>query len=368
MKFAVIRNGSNSKLNDLADGIVRACLAHGHEISSETNGVRFVLNLTNVEAPRAFRRRSQSIFVVSLVAMDELREDAQSVCYRTLVRSLSNLVLCVVPSTTLRPTGTNGRSEIYFTTPEAGFYLLPFDLEAIYQRILPIVSSHFATDNRFTVDLPAQYCGTSPIVEKIKRYGRELDALGVLPAPFPLRQILSEEDLQHIYRIYGITGASYGNLSARERIPELGKTTFWMTGRGVNKANIAKVGRDVLLVKGFDDEHGAALLSVPAYYDPKARVSVDAVEHSLIYRTFSDVGAIVHVHAWMDGVLSTRQNYPCGTRELAEEVVGLLHQTDDPSQAAVGLKNHGLTITGHSLGQIFERIRGKLLTEVPMFA
>jgi hypothetical protein len=33
----------------------------------------------------------------------------------------------------------------------------------------------------------------------------------------------------------------------------------------------------------------------------------------------------------------------------------------------VGLKNHGLTITGITLDDIFDRIRGKLRTEVPMF-
>jgi ribulose-5-phosphate 4-epimerase/fuculose-1-phosphate aldolase len=69
----------------------------------------------------------------------------------------------------------------------------------------------------------------------------------------------------------------------------------------------------------------------------------------------------------MNDVLCTRQNYPCGTRELAEEVVSLLAQADDPSRSAIGLKNHGLTITGRSLDEVFDRIRGKLLTEVPMF-
>ncbi len=88
----------------------------------------------------------------------------------------------------------------------------------------------------------------------------------------------------------------------------------------------------------------------------------------MIYRTFPEVGAIIHVHAWMDGVPCTRQNYPCGTIELAREVVDLLKQTENPSQTVVGLKNHGLTITGYDLEDIFSRIRGKLQTEVAMFA
>jgi hypothetical protein len=234
--------------------------------------------------------------------------------------------------------------------------------------MLPIAGAHYAIENRFSQDLPERLWTPSSTVEQIKRYGKELDTLGVLPTPFPLRDVLTEEDLKHIYKIYGITGLSYGNLSSRENVPELGLTTFWMTARGIDKANISRVGKDVLLVKGFDYEEGAALVSVSPDYDPKARVSVDAVEHELIYRAFPDVGAIVHVHAWMKGALCTCQNYPCGTRELAEEVVNLLTRTGDPNHAVVGLKNHGLTITGHSLEEIFSRIRGRLLTEVPMFA
>jgi len=47
---------------------------------------------------------------------------------------------------------------------------------------------------------------------------------------------------------------------------------------------------------------------------------------------------------------------------VAEKV----RQAPDPSRAVVGLKNHGLTITGPSLEDIFERIEGRLLRQVPM--
>ena len=87
----------------------------------------------------------------------------------------------------------------------------------------------------------------------------------------------------------------------------------------------------------------------------------------MIYETFPEVGAIVHVHAWMEDIPCTRQNYPCGTVELAEEVVGIIKQTPNPARAVVGLKNHGLTITGYSLEDIFDRITGRLKTEVEMF-
>ena len=107
---------------------------------------------------------------------------------------------------------------------------------------------------------------------------------------------------------------------------------------------------------------------MPGDYDKKARVSVDAVEHALIYKSFPDVGAIIHVHAWMDGIMCTRQNYPCGTIELAKEVLNLIRHTSNPASTAVGLKNHGLTITGKNLEEIFGRITGKLIKEVEMFA
>ncbi|MBF8248060.1 MAG: Ribulose-5-phosphate 4-epimerase/Fuculose-1-phosphate aldolase [Bacteroidetes bacterium] len=301
------------------------------------------------------------------MATEQHLQDYRSLCYGTLVRTLSNLLICCTPPNGYR-TASSDSPEVFFTTPEAGFYHLEYDPEQVYQRMLPIVGSHYAIENRFSEDLPERLWKTSPIVEQIKYYAKELDNLGVLPLPFPLKKILSEEDMRHIFKIYGITGLSYGNLSSRERVPELSETTFWMTGRGVDKANLSKIGKDVLLVKGFDYESGEALLSVPRDYDQAARVSVDAVEHELIYRTFLEVGAIVHVHAWMKDILCTRQNYPCGTRELAEEVAGLLQQTGNPSRAVVGLKNHGLTITGPNLADIFERIRGNLQTEVPMFS
>ncbi|HEY6953319.1 MAG TPA: class II aldolase/adducin family protein [Bacteroidota bacterium] len=366
MKFAITKDRPNRLRDRVADGIIESFLLHGHEISSENNGVSFILNLTDIESPRPGRRRSQSVFIISLVAADRYHGDIRSLCYGTLVRTLSNLLLCADSPDGYKANNAYS-SEMYFTTPEAGFYHMPFEPERVYRRMLPIAGSHYAIENRFSTDLPDRLSTPSAVVRKIRQYGKELDNLGVLPTPFPLKQILSEEELRHIFKIYGITGLSYGNLSAREQVPEIGETTFWMTGRGVDKSNISKVGKDVFLVKGFDYETGEALVSVPRDHDPKGRVSVDAVEHELIYRTFPDVGAIVHVHAWMDGVHCTSQNYPCGTQELVQEVVTMLKQTSDPSHASVGLKNHGLTITGETLDEIFGRIRGRLLVEVPMY-
>jgi ribulose-5-phosphate 4-epimerase/fuculose-1-phosphate aldolase len=133
----------------------------------------------------------------------------------------------------------------------------------------------------------------------------------------------------------------------------------------VNKSRLHEIGRDILLVKNYDPIQNAMVLSVPKNTRPR-RVSVDAIEHYMIYHEHPSVGAIVHVHAWMDGISSTHINYPCGTRELAQSVSELVRQAPDPSRAVVGQRNHGLTITGHSLPEIFERTQGKIVPQVPM--
>ena len=359
MKFAVVREGAHQLRDRLAEKLVSTFVAHGHELCDETEGdLQMVLNLANADQPRPYRRRSRAVYVVTLVAANCLPDNAQREVYTLLVRSLSNLAIYAIPH--------DGDADLHFTTLEAGFYHIPFDPEAVYQHVLPLATSQLLIQNEIIPDLPEAYWRGTPITQQMIHYGQELDHLGVLPAPFPIRELLSERDLRHVYRLYGITGLSYGNLSACESIPELGPTTFWMTARGVNKAKLSGVGQDLLLIRGYDSTQAAILVSVPPRHNPSARASVDAMEHYLIYSTFPQVGAIVHVHAWMEGVLSTQQNYPCGTGELAQEVVGLLQRTPDPSRTAVGLKNHGLTITGPNLDDIFGRIRGRLLTQVPM--
>ncbi|MFN3179337.1 MAG: class II aldolase/adducin family protein, partial [Thermus sp.] len=157
-----------------------------------------------------------------------------------------------------------------------------------------------------------------------------------------------------------IGGLSYGNLSVRKD-----ERRFWMSASGVDKANLREIGRDILMVKDYDPQQNAILLSVPPHVEPR-RVSVDAIEHWMIYREHPGVGAILHVHAWMEGVPATPFNYPCGTYELAQAVAEKVREAPDPTRAVVGLKNHGLTITGRSLEEIMERIEGKLIRTVPM--
>jgi ribulose-5-phosphate 4-epimerase/fuculose-1-phosphate aldolase len=78
------------------------------------------------------------------------------------------------------------------------------------------------------------------------------------------------------------------------------------------------------------------------------------------------VGAILHVHAWMEGIDATDVNFPCGTAELATSVAQLVARSPDPGHAVVGLRNHGITATGETLSEILDRIEPRLLRHVPM--
>ena len=91
-----------------------------------------------------------------------------------------------------------------------------------------------------------------------------------------------------------------------------------MSASGVDKSKLETPGRDILLVSGYEPEHARIVLSVPPGIEPR-RVSVDAIEHWKIYREHPDVGAILHVHAWLDGITATEVNFPCGTEELADD-------------------------------------------------
>lgn len=365
MTYTIVSHETDAVRDAVAADLARRFEARGLTRAPSHHGLQCALNLTDPVHPRPFRRDSRGVFVISVVRVSGQPRDLRSFCYQTLIRSLSNLLVCVV---TENGNETAEGSTLYFTTPEAGFYSLPYHPGKVFDRVFPIATAHYATENQLVEDLPLPYWNGSPLVDQLREYARELDRWGVLPTPFPLRDLLPEAEMRHLFRLFGMTGLSYGNLSVRERIPDFSESSFWMTARGVDKSRLGAVGKDVLFVRSFDVPGGTARVSVPPVHTATARVSVDAVEHAMIYERYPIVGAIVHVHAWMDNIVSTRQNYPCGTSELAREVCALLETVPEPGRAVVGLKNHGITVTGSSLEDIFERLRGRLRTEVPMYA
>lgn len=312
---------------------------------------------------RPFRRRTYAIYVVGVLFVDSIDPNDPNLLaqyYPYLIRSLSNILVVVA-----------GHPDLYITTLERGIFpVRPINnstsdwttkcYRELVFRLKPLMQSHLIINNHFSPDLPESlWKGTSETTSLIKA-GVVLEQWDLLPTPFPIDQLLPAEDFQHLRRLFGIGGLSYGNLSVRHD-----DSSFWMSASGVNKAKMQDIGRDILLVTDYDVQREGMLLSVPSHVTPR-RASVDAIEHWKIYRSHPEVGAIIHIHAWMENIPATEINYPCGSIELAEAVSHHVNQAPDPARWVVGLKNHGLTITGKSLDDILQRVDGHVLRQVPM--
>lgn len=358
MQFAFSGDAYADALQRFSDGLRRAFERHGYQLaSSPDDEIRIVFHMVPPEAPRPFRRKAKATYVVSMAYVSDTPEDVLRFGYPLLVRTLSNLFILL--------TGPVHRMTAYFITLEQGYYAVPEEDESqfyseVFRRLEPLATSTLIIDNEFVPDLPEELWDGDEITQQLSRAARKVAEMNLWPAPFPIQEILPPEDFRHVQRLYGIGGLSYGNLSARKD-----RRRFWMSASGVNKARLEKVGEHILLVDRYDEDKKAIRLSVPRHIKPR-RVSVDAIEHWMIYQEHPQVGAIVHIHAWMEGVPSTQVNYPCGTVELARTVAELVRQADNPARAVIGLKNHGLTITGPDIDDIFERIEGKIIPQVPM--
>jgi len=334
--------------------------AMGYQFYEEpVDDIRLVLNFVNLDRIKPYRRKAQATFSVAVAEASHAPEDIMKAGYPILIRTLSNLLIYIVH--------VNEKVEVYFITLEQGYYSVSYeaDNDALFfaqvaERLVPLASSRLVINNEFHADLPKALWEGDEITAQIREAGKKLDALDLLPAPFPLEEWLTPQDMRHVKRLYGIGGLSYGNLSARKD-----EGQFWMSASGVNKGDLRVIGRDILMVMGYSAERNTMLLNVPPQVEPR-RVSVDAIEHWMIYKEHPEVKAIVHIHAWVDGIPSTEVNYPCGTWELAKAVSDLINRSSDPANAIIGLKNHGLTITGPSLDDIFRRIEGRIIRQVPM--
>ena len=158
------------------------------------------------------------------------------------MRALANIVLCFVPD-----------RGVWFTTMERGHYGVEATngssslAEGVVERLIPLAESKLVIENEFRTDLEEELWEGDEITETIREAGVRMGDLDLLPAPFPIEQLLDEQDLRHVKRLYGIGGLSYGNLSARKD-----DTRFWMSASGVDKTKLDIPGRDILLVSGYD--------------------------------------------------------------------------------------------------------------------
>ncbi len=354
MEFAITGDPRSESFRRFIDGLGDVLADRGFTRAGADPGGDLVINIIDAEDPKPFRRRARGTFVAAVHELDTVPDDILKTNYPLLVRALANIVLVYVPD-----------RGVWFTTMERGHYGVEADgatslAEGVADRLIPLATSKLVIDNEFRPDLEPELWDGDDVTEELKVAGARLGDLDLLPAPFPIEELLDERDLRHVKRLYGIGGLSYGNLSARKD-----ERRFWMSASGVDKSNLQVIGRDILLVSDYDRDGNKIVLSVPPVIEPR-RVSVDAIEHWMIYQQHPGVGAILHVHAWMEGIAATDVNYPCGTEELALSVSDLLAQEPDPDRAVIGLRNHGITATGESLNEILDRIEPRVLRQIPM--
>jgi hypothetical protein len=355
MNYAFAGRPTSAAFEEFAKELDVALEGAGFDHAPDSREADLVLNFIDPANPKPFRRRSRGTFVAAIHEQASVPEDVLKTNYPLLVRALANIVLCYVPD-----------RGVWFTTMERGHYGVHAEdgqrglAEGVIERLVPLARSKLVIDNEFRTDLEPELWDGDEITDEIREAGVRMGDLDLLPAPFPIEQLLDERDLRHVKRLYGIGGLSYGNLSMRKD-----ERRFWMSASGVDKTKLEIPGRDILLVSGYAPERNTMILSVPPNVEPR-RVSVDAIEHWMIYQAHPDVGAILHVHAWMQDIPATDINYPCGTEELATSVAELIDSEADPAHAVIGLRNHGITVTGESLAEILDRIEPKVLRQVPM--
>ena len=157
-----------------------------------------VINLIDAGDPKPFRRRARGTFVAAHPRAVRGPADVLQTNYPLLVRALANIVLCYVPE-----------HGVWFTTMERGHYGVeaqngePALADSVIERLAPLARSRLVIDNEFTTDLEPELWDGDEVVEEIKEAGQRLGDLDLLPAPFPIEDLLDERDLRQVKRLYG---------------------------------------------------------------------------------------------------------------------------------------------------------------------
>ena len=254
------------------EGLGREFAANGYARHDAPGpDTQVVLHCVDPDAPKPYRRKAAPTFVIAIGAVPERPDHLLRAGYPLLVRALANLAVVVSDD----PTGR--RAE--FVTLEQGTYTVQHAgsdrdfFREVFARLEPLASSRLVIANEFVTDLPEPLWSGDRYTEQIGRAGERLAALDLLPAAFPIEEILPPRDLRHVQLLFGIGGLSYGNVSARrgDASGPLGPE-YWMSASGVDKGNLHDVGRDVLLVRGYDPELDAMVLSVPPDVKPRRGV------------------------------------------------------------------------------------------------
>ncbi len=360
LSYSFVGEPATDTVRWFVEGIHNQMQNRGHEFhESPKDDTGLIFNLVDSDNARPYRRKSQSVFIVSILEGKEPNGHILETTYPHLLKNISNLLIYHIKN-------QQGLCS-YFVTPEQGYpHVILRDGEVeeyfknAYDRIAPLACSRFVINNEFIPDLPDELAAGTEKTRQLYYAGRKLDEMDLLPTVIKIEQFLSEDALRQLWRLYRVGGLSYGNLSVRND-----EKTFWMSASGVDKSNLQTVGEHIHLVKGYDRDKNAILVSIPKHIEQPVRVSVDAIEHWMVYTENPGVGAIIHAHCWVDDsttkmnghtVAFTKTSYPCGTVELGEDTASVIRNAPDPARVVVCQKNHGIVVTGRDLKDIFDRI------------
>ena len=351
--FATVGVADDAVL-DVAAALVEALEARGFARAPDETEAGIVLNLVDRESPRPFRRRARGTFVAALWSLPQAPETR---CARRIrcscVRSRTSA------SATSPATASSSRRWNAATTscPRARASR-PRSSSALE----PLATSH-ARDRQRVPHRPRARALGGRRADRGDRGGRPAarrarPAPGAVPGRGARR---AKRDLRTIKRLYAIGGLSYGNLSARKDADR-----FWMSASGVDKSKLDEPGRDILLVSGYDADGGQDRPERAARRRAAPRLGRRD-------RALDDLPRAPRRSARSSTSTpgSTGSRRPTSTTRAARRsspktVAALVAAAPDPAHAVVGLRNHGITATGDSLGEILERIRPNLLRQVPM--
>lgn len=301
----------------------------------------------------SFERRSYQDFIGIFFIDDPVGSDAEKVVrsYELGLRVMANLAGYVV----VHGDGPHDYS-MTLITPERGHEHLegsPQAAEELLDTLIRRSDVTYVNEVEVRTDLPEDVHEGTAVTDKMKEIARRLDSVDLVPSAVPLDD-LSERARRRFFKVLGLRQVSYGNMSARHE-----GDSFWMTGRGVDKANLQVIGRDIVLVRRFDPQEGKVHLSVPPGFED-ARSSIDSSIHAAIYREYPRLGAMIHIHSFVDDIVYTDDHYPCGTIELCDSTLEALGRTATPERTILGLTNHGILVTGADLEDAWRQIEARL--------
>ena len=276
MKYVIAGQATSESLGRFAASMADALEREGWDRGDDVADADLVLNLVDAGRPEAVpppvaghvRRR----------ALRAARGARRRAARRTIrCSSARSRTSC---SATSRSRASGSRRWSAATTasrrPTAGALA-----DGVVERLLPLATSQLVIDNEFRTDLEPELWDGDELTEEIsdgrRAAGRPRPAAGAVPdrgAARRARPSPRQAPLRHRRAL------------VRQPLGAQGRDALLDERERRRQVAAREPGRDILLVSGYDRENARMILSVPPGVEPR-RVSVDAIEHWMIYQRAS---------------------------------------------------------------------------------